>query len=101
VVNVTLAYSAIARNLSAAQLEAALAGLPLDTAISTLAGMTLTSDTTAAAGNLVTRTIVYQTAADPPLIPDANIGETAIGWYTIEFSKALATPITAAAPVVS
>jgi hypothetical protein len=100
-VNVTLAYSCIARNRSPDDLRAALLALPLDTSISDLAGMTLTSDTGAFVGNLVTRTIVYQTAPTPPLIPDAFIGETCIGWYATEFSKALATPVVAAAPVVS
>ena len=100
-VNVTLVYTAIARNPLPADLEAALAALPLDADDAMLAGLTLSSDTAASSGNVVTRTIVYQTAASPPLIPDSNIGETLTGWYTIAFGKALATPILAALPVVS
>jgi hypothetical protein len=102
-VTLTLAYSAIARNRSPADLEAALLALPLDTDLTTLNGMTLSSDTASIAGNLVTRTIVYTTAPPSPAIPipDANIGDMAIGWYTVAFAKALATPIVAAIPVVS
>jgi hypothetical protein len=98
---VTLVYGAIARNRAPADLQAALLALPLDTALSDLAGLSLVSDTGAAVGNVVTRTIVYQTGAPPQLIPDDHIGETCTGWYAVEFSKALATPITAAPPVVS
>lgn len=100
-VHVTLVYSAIARNRSAADLGAALAALPLDAAMATLAGLTLVSDTPGGSGNDVTRTIVYQTAASPPLIPDADIGVMCLGWYTTSFAKALATPIVALPPVVS
>ncbi|MGH8748816.1 MAG: hypothetical protein ACREU5_06890 [Burkholderiales bacterium] len=97
----TLVYTAIARNRSPADLAAALAGIPLDASITTLAGLTLSSDTTAPSGNVVTRTIVYSTGAPPQLIPNANLAETAIGWYGTTFSKALATPVTSAPPVLS
>lgn len=100
-VHVTLVYSAIARNLSPAALSAKLAAVPLDASMAVLAGLTLVSDTPATIGNQVTRTIVYQTAASPPIIPDAHIGETCTGWYTGIFAKALATPIVASPPVVS
>lgn len=99
---VTLVYSAIATRVSASALATALGALPRDTSLEALAGLTLSSDTTGTSGNVASRTIVYTTAAPPaPLIPDTNIGETLTGWYTIEFSAALATPVVAALPVVT
>lgn len=97
----TLAYTCLARNRSASDLSAALQAVPLDTTLSDLAGLTLASDTGTTVGNLVTRTIVYTTGAPPQLIPDASIGETLVGWYGVTFSKALATPVTAAPPVIT
>jgi len=98
---VTLAYSCLARNRSAADLSAALQALPLDANSTALMGLTLASDTPTTSGNLVTRTVVYTTGAPPQLIPDANIGETLVDWYGVTFTKALSTPVTAAAPVVT
>lgn len=100
-VHVTLAYSAVARNRSPADLEAALLAVPLDTSTMALMGLTLDSDTGAASGNLVTRTIVYHAAASPPLIPNANLAETLTNYYTVTFAKALATAIYPAPVVVS
>jgi hypothetical protein len=98
-VTLTLRYSAIARNLAPADLATRLGAVPLDTDTAALLGLTLASDTAASAGNVATRTIVYTTA--PTIIPDADIAETFVNYYTVTFSKALATPVTAAAPVLS
>lgn len=95
----TLVYTAVARNLAPAALAAMLGAIPLDTSTAALLGLTLSSDTPASAGNLATRTIVYTTA--PTIIPDADIAATFVNYYTVTFTKALATPVTAAPPVLS
>ena len=81
----TLRYHAIARTVSGAGLATALGALPLDTSISDLAGLTLSSDNATNAGNVATRTIVYTTDPAESLIPDANLVETSTGWYTLQF----------------
>ena len=95
----TLVYTAIATNLSAAALAALLGAVPLDTDTATLLGLTLASDTPASTGNRASRTIVYTTA--PTIIPDADIAATFVNYYTVAFTKALATPVVASAPVLS
>lgn len=97
----TLAYSAIARNLSPSRLATVLGAIPLDTALSDLTGLTLTSDTVTESGNVATRTIVYTTSGAPPIFTDAQMKDMALSWYTVTFAKALATPIVAAPVVLS
>lgn len=95
----TLAYTAVARNLSQTQLAALWTPVPLDTDMATQYGLHLSSDVVAPSGaHLVTRTITYASTGGGPFT-DPQLLDVLANYYTITFARALSTPVVAA-PVV-
>jgi len=92
----TLQYTALARNVSVAALQAAMGAVARDPDLEAIFGLTLLSDATVPGPppNSVVRTIKYTQPTDGSLVPDlTNV-------YTGVLYKALSTPISAAAPTV-
>lgn len=85
-------YTAIARNVPAAALAAALSAIPRDTQTESLLGLDTLVDVTAVNGRFVSRSISYMGQAHP-MIPDPQLGQFLVNSYTTLFSLGLGTPV--------
>lgn len=101
---VTLVYTVNAVGQTVTHVETTIAVPPVDPAMLALLGVTVSSDTVAAVGNAVTRTIVLAlTAAFHKLFPAATSDERAPFWniMTNILARAVGSPVLAAAPVLA
>ncbi len=85
-------YTAIARNVSTAELAAAFAAIPRDTQTESLLGFDSLTDATSINGRFVTRSFSYMAQASP-MIPAAVLGQFLVNQYTTLFSMGLGTPV--------
>src|SRR5579885_1546371 len=93
----TLVYSAIATNVAATTLAAAMAAVPVPTDILTPLGLSVSSDTTSTSGDDVTRTVVLVSSMGP--LPDEQITPALEQLMAPAIALALSTPVVSA-PVV-
>jgi hypothetical protein len=102
---ITCAYSVEAvGSIPIATLKSQLAGVPLDTTLFELTGLTLNSDSTASSGSQATRTIsVNQTATFISNFGTNPTSQAAAvrGWMTAHIQAALRSPVMEATPVVT
>lgn len=95
----TLTYSLVATNVSGAQLAGAVGNVARDLDTEALLGLALVSDLTGAAGNQVTRTIVYNVGAGP--IPAADLADVLTGFYQNVISQGVVAPVLSQPVVVA
>lgn len=89
-------YTAIARNVSAADLATSLDGIPRDTDYEATVGLQNLADVTVSFSNRYARRSISYTAAPNALGgSDATVGEFLTNLYTSKFSQLLRTPVTA------
>jgi hypothetical protein len=98
----TCVYTALATNVSAVSLAAALAAIPRDFTTEQVLGLSLSSDhTTEPTSNVVERTIVYTSDATGLIPPGAPMASVLQNFYSSTFGRGLGTPVAAAPVAVS